>query len=403
MASQFVSHLNTTGDSIVSGPVAVEPFVPGSANLFPKMVNHINDSAWELWQFDGFSADGETAVSVSFYRDTRGLEKGGFHIDINAIWPDGSKWGEMLFFPESIVTLEGASYTQGRVQGVWKSATASTSFSIEANLSAATVLFSVPGRVTGTIEPRFMGIGGHESRLPAAESAALLGPSVYYLFPMGPASATTDLAFGVVDKVNGTVHEKRHSVGKDGGRGSIVRGWSALAFPQMFTDAYYLNAVIGPYMLQLIRIISSAATGRKPHTIARLYRDDELVCAAQHSIDVLSLDENLLAEDTVAVDKVLREDGGLAAAFCDKNTGYVIDLIERSGEGGTINFDHARRHRKRWHFEAHHKLAWWSEPTSAPGPQGTGKSGFIEAVDGGLDGGEMTFKGAGLAGQLQLP
>ncbi|KAF2471752.1 uncharacterized protein BDR25DRAFT_333799 [Lindgomyces ingoldianus] len=372
----FMSYLNIEGDSVVTGPVPLDPFLPNSANLFPKMINRINDSAWELWEFDAFSSDGETAVSVSFYRDARGIKEGGFHVDLNAIWPDGSKWGEELYFPESIITAE-------------------------ADLSSATVQFSVPERVNGTIELSSQG-NGRESRLPGTEDSAKLGPAVYYMFPMGPADAKADLAFGVDDE-NGVVYERKLLVHADNGaRGSMVRGWSAVAWPGIMTDAYYLSAVAGPYMLQLIRIVSSAATDFTPYVVARLYRNEKLLCAAQQLVDAQSSKNGVLAADAVVVEKVLEGDRGLTGAFRDKNRGYVVEFVE-GAKGGM------REEGKRWRFETSHKLAWWSEPTSAPGPQGTGKSGFIEAVFGGSgrhrfgdSDGEMTFEGAGVAGQLQL-
>ena len=396
MASTFVSYLNIKGGSVVTGPVPIDPFVPGSANLFPKMINRINDSAWELWEFDAFSKNGETAVSVSFYRDARGLEAGGFHVDLNAIWPDGSKWGEELYFPESSITVE----VDSRVRGVWNSDTASATFTMAADLSTATVRFSVPGRVNGTIELCSLG-DCRESRLPATKELALLGPSVYYIFPMGPTDATTDLAF-VVDDGSGTVHEQKSSVHADNGaRGSMVRAWSAVAWPGIMTDAYYLSAVAGPYMLQLIRMVSSPATNFTPHVVARLYCNEELVCAAQQVIDTQPPADGVLAEDAATVEKVLDGHRDLTGAFRDKNMGYIIELVEGI-KGDT------QQQGKRYFFKTSHKLAWWSEPTSAPGPQGTGKSGFIEVVFGGSDGGRFggsvgdMFEGAGVAGQLQL-
>jgi hypothetical protein len=396
MTSTFVSYV--AADSVVTGPVPLDPFVPGSPNLFPKMVNRINDSAWELWQFDAFNT--ESATSVSFYRDARGIKEGGFHVDLNAVWPDGSTWGKEIYFAESIITSEGNSpESRGRVHGLWTSGGGSVSeelstaeFSIAADLSTATVRFRAPGSVEGTIHLHLLG-GDRQARLPKTEDVALLGPSVYYIFPMGPVAATAHLAFEIVDEASGTAEKRKLSMRKeDGARGGMVRGWSARAWPQIMTDAYYLCATAGPYMLQLLRIISSAADGWVPHIVARLYRDDELVCAAQHVVDAESQNEESVSiQDVVAIQK-MREEGGLSGAFRDKNTGYLIDFIQ-----GT-----RQQCRKQWRFEVRHKIAWWSNPTSAPGPNGTGKSGFVEGVLGGSDG-ETRFVGGGASGQLQLP
>nr|A0A089GT80.1 RecName: Full=Diels-Alderase gNR600; AltName: Full=Pyrrolocin biosynthesis protein gNR600 [fungal sp. NRRL 50135]AIP87501.1 hypothetical protein gNR600 [fungal sp. NRRL 50135] len=406
MAGTFVSVLDISGDSVVTGPVPVEPFVPGSANLFPKMTSRINDTAWELWEFEGFSAGGEAAVGVSLYRDARGVDKGGFHAEVNAIWPDGRKWGQTLYFAESIVTAEGASPDEGRIHGFWRSnsntaggapaAARSITFSISEDLGVATVCFSVPDQVTGTIELRSSG-SNRKSCLPATEEAALLYPSVYYMFPMGPVDANADLTFSFSATAGGEIEEERKlSVqSRGGGHGGMVRGWSTEAWPQFMNDAYYVVAKVGSYMLQMLRVVGSAAAGHRPYAVARLYLNKELVCAANQAVDAQSAAEGSTAttqpRDMVAVEKVLSEPKSqeqvVSGAFSDKNIGYVIEFI--SGQ------------QKRWRFDARHKRAWWSEPTSAPGPGCTGKSGWIEGFLGGSDG--ETFEGAGVGGQLQIP
>ncbi|KZF23888.1 hypothetical protein L228DRAFT_238399 [Xylona heveae TC161] len=450
MAKTFVSSLNAAdgSESIVPGasPVPVDPFLPNSANLFPKLVERINDAAWELWQFDGLSSDGETAVTISFYRDTRGLQDGGFHAELNALWPDGSKWGEKLYFTESVITAEGEAAHNGSLRGVWqsqsqsqsqshsqspgeggstRSKTNSVSFDIAADLATARVTFSVPDRVEGTLELRALSRAPLGSRLAATEEAAKLGPSVYYLFPLGPAAVAADLVFSLADETedeaaaaatsletNGAVNgdhkkDKKKTLilrPEDGARGGFVRGWSALAWPQIMTDAYYVCGTAGPYMLQVIRIESSAADGRKPHVVARLYRDGELVCAANQLGErhAQSQTENgghghNRDEDVVVVDKLLDggEEGWLAGAFRDRNTGYAIEFIQ-----GTKREGHQQQQqRKRWRFQARHRRPWWSDYTS---DKGTGKSGFLETILGGSDE-EASFKGSAGAGQLQLP
>ncbi|TPX17554.1 uncharacterized protein E0L32_012147 [Thyridium curvatum] len=394
MANTFVSFLDATGDSIVSGPVPVESFVPRSANLFPKMPNGINDEGWELWEFDGISADGETSVATSFYRDARSLEEGGFHVDVNAIWPDGTKWGGELYFAQSVISALGGDYPHdGQLHGVWKSGKeggASASFSISSDCSSAIVHFSSPGRVTGTIMIRALG-DNLVSRLPETEGAALLSPSVHYLFPMGPAAATANLSFVMQDEASGTsASERQLTLDEDeAASGAMVRGWSCSAWPRFMIDAYYVCGKIGPYHLQLIRIVSTAADGHKSHVAARLYCGNELVCAANEAMDMATAEtQDAPQRDTLVVDKVM--DGkGVAGAFLDKNTGYLIEF--RQGGGW--------RSRKRWHFELSHKRAWWSDYTS---DRGTGKSGFIETIRGGSDG-EIGYQGVGGGGQLQLP
>lgn len=379
MSNTFVSFFSHDGDSIVSGPVPVDCFFPDSGNIFTKMVNQINDAAWELWQFDGLAADGKTAVTVSFYRDTRTLNAGGFHVELNAIWPDSTSWGEKLYFEESVITAEGDFSHTGKVQGIWKSDGTSAVFRIAADLSVATLQFSVPGRVTGTLELRSLG-GGSNSRLPATDGAAKLGSSVYYIYPLGPCVSSADLVF---DAANDTNRRTLTLKAKNGDRGGFVRGWSSLAWPQFMTDAYYTCGTAGPFMLQLIRMVSTAADDYKPSVVARLYHNTELVCAANQ---IAGTGPPAPQEDAVVVKKVLDGEGGLKGEFRDRSVGYVIEFVK--GEGG-----------KKWHFETRHKVAWWSDYTS---DQGTGKSGFVQALFGGSEG-EPVFEGFAGAGQLQLP
>ncbi|OQE24843.1 hypothetical protein PENFLA_c009G10665 [Penicillium flavigenum] len=403
MASTHASVLDIRDSSVVAGPVLVDPFISDSANLFPKMPSRIKDGSWELWEFEAFSDGGETAVGVSLYRDIRGLEQDGFHAELNAIWPDGSKWGETLYFAKSIITADSTVHSyEGRVNGVWTSrdgydghngqTTRTITFTIAADLSSATVLFCVPGQVSGTINLQSIMISTNNQKtsLPATEEAALLYPSVYYMFPMGPQTATVDLAFAA--RADGEEERKLYIGPENDGHGGMVRGWSSHAWPQFMNEAYYTVAYIGPYMMQLLRIVGTAATGHKPYAVARLYRGHDLVCAANHVLDDATAEAAV--EDTVRVEKILpdpnaeRQETGLAGIFRDKNVGYIIE------------FSSAQR-QCHWRFEVRHKRAWWSEPTSAPGPDGTGKSGWVEAFFGGSP--REKFNGTGVGGQLQIP
>lgn len=393
MAQTALSVLRVDEDPVSSSPVTPAAFVPGSANLFPKMPHQIDEHGWELWQFDACDSSRHQAVTVSFYRDSRTVDKGGFRVDVNAIWEDGSKWGQSVVFPETEVTGTPRQGGKGpELMGVWRSKAESISFQVDEACSTATVQLSVPGRVTGFIELQTLTTDTN-SCLPATEEAASLGPSVYYIFPMGPARCTAMLEFhsnateGVVDG------DKTLGIGGGGGSGGMVRGWSPLSFLQIFNDAYYLNAAVGPYHLQMIRILSPSVDGEsKTHAIARLHLHGKLVCAAA------AREAEAGVGGTVVVEKVLvdgdrsTDDSGeliVRGEFSDKNVGYVVSLTRQE-------------HGEQWRFEARHRLIWWSDPTSPNGKQGPGKSGFLETITG--DGNkESQLRGIGLAGQLQLP
>ncbi|KAJ5188376.1 hypothetical protein N7491_004701 [Penicillium cf. griseofulvum] len=199
MSTTFVSYLNAaTGDSLVTGPVPIEPLDCDSGNVYPKMKDRINDTAWELWYFDGGTEDGKTAITISFFRDARGLRDGGFRTQIFAMWPDGTKRNIELFFAESIVTAEGYSPVQAEVHGVWKTVddAASATFTVAANLSTATLNFSVPNKVSGTLEMR--ATSGSKAGLPSTEEEALLSPGMYYMRPISLAEVSVDLTFEMV-------------------------------------------------------------------------------------------------------------------------------------------------------------------------------------------------------------
>ncbi|CAO2648212.1 Nn.00g074790.m01.CDS01 [Neocucurbitaria sp. VM-36] len=393
------SALDITHDCIVDAPVQPAPFIPGSANLFSKFPTHISKDSWELWEFDSFSADGALALGCSLYRDARGFEKGGFHAEVNALWPDGRHWGKTLFFAESIVNKE----QDGRVRGLWRAKTdvengeqeSKISFSISADCSAATLRFEVPGELQASVEFSSTSTTPPVSRFPTSETEAQLCPDVFYMFPMGPIVASVDATISVPSNGNNE-QRKLHILAEEGGRGGMVRGWSGKAWPTFLNDAYYVVAQVGPYNLQMLRILGTVFSQHRPGVVARLYYNNELVGAANDFHDPGSstdLESQAVPRDTVQVVKVVpdpdsAETQGLAGKFRDPNSGYTFKLV-------------TAHQRKLWKFDIKHKRAVWSEPTSAPGPDGTGKSGWIESFSGGRKG--ERYEGTGFGGQLQIP
>ncbi|PVI02597.1 hypothetical protein DM02DRAFT_522588 [Periconia macrospinosa] len=365
MAETLSSALDITQDCIVDIPVQPAPFIPGSANLLSKFPTRISKDCWELWEFDSFSADGELALGCSLYRDARGVEKGGFHAEVNALWPDGKHWGKTLFFAESIINLEN------------------------------NVRFEVPGELEASVEFSSTSTTTPVARFPNSDIEAQLCPDVFYMFPMGPIAASVGATISVpFDGTNG--QRTLNITAKEGGRGGMVRGWSSKAWPTFLNDAYYLVAHLGPYHLQMLRILGTVFSQHRSGVVARLYYNDRLVGAANaiHGPEFLTdLESQLVSRDTVQVVKVVpdpdsAEPQGLPGKFRDANIGYTLKIL-------------AVHHQKLWKFDIGHKRAIWSEPTSAPGPDGTGKSGWIERVSGGMEG--ERYEGIGFGGQLQIP
>lgn len=400
MASTFVSHFNALGESIVTGNVPIAGLNVDSGNLFPKMKDRINETAWELWYFDGGTDDGQTAITISFFRDARTLAEGGFRVQVFVMWPDGTQWKDELVFAESFIAAEGDSLANARVDGVWKDASGSASFTVAADLSMAKLQLAIAGKVTGTLT--LQALSGSKAGLPQKEEDAELSPGMYYVRPISLAKVDASLIFETEsvqhigynskDENEAVPNITQRKLSFTGGRGGMDRCWSLHSWPQIMTESYFLRATVGPYTMQVIRIISDNATGNIPHTLARLWKDQTLVCAA-HRVAHDEAEASSLSDNAILLDKMYEADSdgiSVTGNFSDKNTGYTIAFIgKQDGEP------------QRWQFKVHHKRSWWNMPTSAPGPNATGNSGFLEAISGGGKD-EQFAHGCGGGGQVQL-
>ncbi|KAH6867728.1 hypothetical protein B0T10DRAFT_596942 [Thelonectria olida] len=374
MAGPTVSQFHIDG-SIASGPVRVSPFIPNSGNVFPKFVAAIPKTAWELWYFDGISKEDQSAIVIGITRNAEGLKLGGFKVQVFGVWPDESTWHRDLYFPESTITTG----EDGHVTGVWSTPTerSSISFTVSRDLSKAALTFAVPGVVTGTMQLKSLpGDTGLDTN-------PELGPSVHYVRPIGRASVKADMSFYSSD-----ITAPRKLLLGSSANGGMDRVWSPLTWPQIMTESYYLRAQVGPYAMHIMRIFSEAESGEKPYTVARLYHEGKMVCAAQQVVD--SGEQNV-SNDSIILSKLhgVSSDTGITGGYRDKNTGYSLEFIQRGMNG------------QRWRFQVRHERIIWNMPTSAPGPNATGNTGFVESVVGGLDG--EAHRGIGTGGQCQLP
>ena len=376
MTEQFESRLNVETEPIILGPVSVLPFIPGSGNVFPKYVDAITQTAWELWFFDGISAD-KAAIVVGFGRNMEGPRQAPFRCQVLCIWPDESTWHRDMYFSDSIVTTVGDA---GDVVGVWKDPikNMSASFQVPVDSSWAKLTFAIPGVLEGNVSLTSMpGDTGLNTR-------PELGSSVNYMRPIGRASVTADLEFYPPES---NTSKSLVWPMEGGATGGMDRVWSPLSWGQVMTESYYLRAHVGTYAMQIMRIFSDMKSGNQPHTVARLYRDGKLICATQ---DVVDETDGEVPGDSLVLSKVLGapNDAGLTGAFRDKNSGYTVHFIQGGPTG------------QRWTFDVRHERTFWNLPTSAPGPNATGNTGFIESLEGGSQG--ESFNGVGTGGQCQL-
>lgn len=101
-----------------------------------------------------------------------------------------------------------------------------------------------------------------------------------------------------------------------------------------------------------------------------------MVCTAQDAV-AEEIDE--CKGDYVIVKKVDGHDeDAVRGQFRDRNVGYSIEFVQQG----------AKKEKKHWKFAVRHSRGWWNLPTCAPGPNGTGNSGFLESLRVGLVGGK---------------
>ncbi|KAI3319166.1 hypothetical protein HD806DRAFT_295441 [Xylariaceae sp. AK1471] len=378
-----ISRFNINGDSVAVGPIQAYPPTLKSGNLFPKYPHAINDTAWELWYFDGVSKRDEAAIVIDFSRHAESQDRGGFKVQVLGIWPDGKTWHRDLYFPESIVET---SQDTGTVLGVWQDTSngSSISFLVDADCSYAKIDVLVPGLVSGSMSltclPGDTGL----------DTATELGPSVHYMRPIGRAAVNATLTFeSMSGEGHGTISSL--SLSDQDSTGGMDRVWSLLSWPQIMTESYYLRGQAGSYAMQVMRIIPAPGQEAMPWTVARLYCDGTLVCAAQDVIATADKNQSHPVVDSLVISKTYGGDGSgpvLTGTFRDRNIGYTVEFIQ-GGESG-----------KRWCFDVRHARTFWNMPTSAPGPNGTGNTGFVEHIKGGLEGEQ--YQGVALGGQCEL-
>lgn len=377
------------GESITSEAVPGSDFIPDSGNLYPKWPEKFNKSAVEVWLFDAIAADGKTAFTVSFVHDVLAAPAG-FRIQVNAIWADGTKWSNPLIFPESVITSEGPDLGRGRVVGVWrtdKDDNSRVGFEVDADLSTAVVTFDIAGKITGTLTHKSLGY----SCLPQTAKEAQMAPDAYWMRPIAIADATVDITFYWVAP-EGETTSRWMVIDKDQrATGGVDRSWEPMPWTKVMTDSYFLRAKAGPYVIQVMRLVGRPEQNHELYATARLCRDGKLVCAPLRVLHANNNNTADKAEDDAIVVEKLYEGEGVAAVFRDKNVGCRIEFRSGGPDG------------QRWSFKARHHRAWWSKPSSPPGPKATGHAGFVVSVAGGPIGSVESFQGWGIAGQVDMP
>lgn len=374
MASS-ISHFKKDGASVAEGRILPAAHTPRSANIFPKFIDSISKDGWELWFFDCIAPEQRAAVIVGLNRTAQDGTGDGFKVQVTAIWPDSTTWHRDLYFTESIVEA-----TSSETRGVWRDTAkaASVSFVSSDGDRSISLRFDVPGIVLGKMQ--LQALPGDTG----LDSDPTLGPSVHYVRPIGRASVTAEMR--LFDDATNEARMLQLGTPDLPASGGVDRVWSLGTWPQIMTESYYLRTHVGPYAIQIMRILSDKASGNKPYTMARLYREGKLICAAQ---DVLEESSQQHENDSLVLTKVYhgQDEESVRGKFVDQNTGYSVVFISK--ETGN-----------RWKFQITHDRIVWNIPTSAPGPNATGNTGFIERVVGGLDG--EAFTGIGTGGQCQL-
>ncbi|KAF1828570.1 hypothetical protein BDW02DRAFT_484251, partial [Decorospora gaudefroyi] len=360
-------------------------FFAKSGNLYPKYPDKLPQTAVEVWLFDALATDGTEAFTMSFLRDSTAVPAG-FRVAINASWEDGSNWSRNLVFPVSIITSEGSSIDQGSIVGVWKMNDddqngASVCFEVNEDLSVSKVSFNVPGVITGTLTHNSM----KYPCLPNTENEARVGRDLFWMRPIAMAIADLDVT---ITTDPSTEPKKLLISGDRGGYGGLERSWESMPWAKAVTDSLFVRAKVGPYVLQVMRLIGRPEHDYEATASARLYCNGKLVCGPQRVIEKAEArgTGDTKADHALIVEKLFDE-VGLPANFRYKNVGYRIEFLS-----GT-----------KWSFEVRHARQWWQMPTSKPGPGATGSSAFVVSAKGGLAGSGDTFEGFGMSGQVEMP
>lgn len=352
--------------AIIPGDVNATAHIPGENNIFPKYASNINDRAWEIWCCEGINHEG-AGVMFGFQRAAFNKKMGGgWRVQVIAVWPDGKNWYKALALPESVFE---ESTSSGDISSVWSTADHSTtvSFNYSKMEHKIDVFVHIPGFATGSAS--FKGQPGDSG----LDTSPELGPYISYLRPVGRADVTSKMVFHFADASTRTISFSN-------GHGGFDRYWGEKLWLAVQSESYFMRSFLGPYVIQIIRLVSTEELGHQQWPIARLFHQGELVCAPQRCG---SSEDKQVSEDTLLMTKVYETgDGALSADFHDKSTGYDLTFIEASGQG------------RKWTFKVKHQTKIWSLPI---GPKG-GNSGFVELVSGGLD--EETYTGLGISGQI---
>ncbi|KAK3181751.1 hypothetical protein K4F52_006967 [Lecanicillium sp. MT-2017a] len=209
--------------------------------------------------------------------------------------------------------------------------------------------------------------------------------------PVAHASAVANLTF-FMD--NGQSERKLQLDTNHKAIGGLERLWSPLSFNKIVSEYLYVRAQAGPYCILAMEMTDKPERNRDISVSARLYYEGQLVCSPQNKC---SSDKS---GDTLHVERIYDQDATLTDA-----TGDHMQNIRGVFKDGTIahrlKFSSAAAN-KTWCFELRHKRPWWSIPTSPPGPDATGLSGFIDAVTGGEIESCEQYHGIGRSGQAQM-
>ncbi|KAL4733432.1 hypothetical protein BDV11DRAFT_175693 [Aspergillus similis] len=204
------------------------------------------------------------------------------------------------------------------------------------------------------------------------EEVSEFGIDVYYIRPFPISAALVDL------ELRSDSSEPRQFTLRQGDKaiGGMDRFWTHLSWPQIMSESYHLRAGAGPYRLHALRKLSTSSTGKVPYVSARLYKDNQVICAPQTAINH---GEQKCEGDYMIVTKLYCEaKEAVRGKFRDTNVGYRVEFVQQ--DAGKI-LGH-------WRFDAVNCHPGWNLPTSAPGPDGTGNSEFMVKVSGEMLAGE---------------
>ncbi|KAM7212884.1 hypothetical protein V8F06_011734 [Rhypophila decipiens] len=292
------------------------------------MIEPMNGTAGEQWEFDGISSDGLRAFIFGFYRDPNYdiLGTGNLRMYFEYAFANGSRYAIVDYAEESVITSCPDDIGR-RTKGIWRSAEFEYTFDISGDMSEAILTWENPessGRVAmhSVAPPKY----ADNTIWPAAGQAATV-PHFYWVEPIPVAELTLDaVIYG-------------EEISWISGMGGHERLWGAFNWYTCLKSMTAVRFRAGPYALAYVEF----GSGRDWNMVV------SSMLLAQDGVEIFgsrNKAESIVdsGEDVFTLQKMHSgEKGGVTAPnMADNATGVILDLYSPIRDS-------------RWQFAVTHK------------------------------------------------